>query len=64
MDAVVPTDERHDLRTVKSCGSGAPTLALSLLSDHETMVAKEPGHQEEHEVSRNTIAQGKPDLSG
>jgi hypothetical protein len=28
------------------------------------MVAKKPGHQGEHEISRNTIAQGKPECFG
>ena len=51
------------LRTAKSCGSGAPTLALSFVrtSSHWTTVARKPGHREEHEVSRKTIAQGKPE---
>jgi hypothetical protein len=30
VDAMVPTDERHFLRTAKSCGPGAPMQALSL----------------------------------
>ena len=30
MDVMVPTDERHFLRTAKSCGPGAPMQALSL----------------------------------
>ena len=29
VDADVPKDERHVSRTAKSCGPGAPTLALS-----------------------------------
>jgi len=28
----------------------------------EVTVARKPGHRGEHEVSRNTIAQGKPEL--
>ena len=51
------------MRTAKSCGPGAPTLALSLAEMIcEATVARKPGHREEHEVSRNTIAQGKPEL--
>ena len=30
MDAMPPRDERRSLRTAKSCGPGAPGLALSL----------------------------------
>jgi len=30
VDVMVPTDERHFLRTAKSCGPGAPMQALSL----------------------------------
>jgi hypothetical protein len=30
----------------------------------EATVARKPGHREEHEVSRNTIAQGKPECFG
>jgi hypothetical protein len=33
MDAAGPTDERHGSRTAKSCGPGAPVLALSLRRD-------------------------------
>src|SRR6266576_3652530 len=39
-------------RTAKSCGSGAPTLALSWRDDPPMTVAKEPGHREEHEGNR------------
>ncbi len=40
-------------RTAKSCGSGAPTLALrSADTIRRTTVAKEPGHREEHEGNR------------
>ena len=51
-------------RTAKPCGPGAPTLALRsqrrLARALRVMVAKEPGHQGEHGVSRQTIAQGRP----
>src|SRR4051794_37899059 len=41
------------LRTAKSCGPDAPTLASSLAETiREATVAKEPGHRGEHEVSR------------
>jgi hypothetical protein len=40
------------MRTAKSCGSGAPTLALSRWYDPSMTVAKEPGHREEHEGPR------------
>jgi hypothetical protein len=39
-------------RTAKSCGSGAPTLALSERNDPLMTVAKKPGHREEHEGNR------------
>jgi hypothetical protein len=40
------------VRTAKSCGSGAPTLALSERNDPLMTVAKKPGHREEHEGNR------------
>jgi len=49
-------------RTAKSCGPGAPTLALSFVEMiREATVAKKPGHRGEREVSRKTIARGKPE---
>ena len=46
MDAIC--HETNDLsRTAKSCGPGAPTLALSERSDPLMTVAKEPGHRGE-----------------
>jgi hypothetical protein len=48
-------------RTAKSCGPGAPTLMLRSRSDPRTTGAKEPGPRGEHEISRKTIAQGRPD---
>src|SRR6202035_1039882 len=53
-------DERRVSRTAKSCGSGAPTLALSLWSNPRTTGARKPGPREEHEENRKTIAQGRP----
>jgi hypothetical protein len=53
-------DERRVSRTAKSCGSGAPTLALRLWSNPRTTGARKPGPREEHEENRKTIAQGRP----
>src|SRR5216683_7947050 len=64
------------LRTTKSCGPDAPTLASSFAdgksaqpgadkSDiREMTVAKEPGHRGEHDISRKTIACGNAGRSG
>src|SRR3984893_17918516 len=64
------------LRTAKSCGPDAPTLASSLAevlsalpgSDktliREMTVAKEPGHRGEPDISRKTIACGNAGRSG
>jgi hypothetical protein len=48
-------------RTAKSCRSGAPMPASSLREAAQATVSNKPGHREEHEVSRKTIAQGEPD---
>jgi hypothetical protein len=52
------------LRTAKSCGPAAPTLASSFVEGksarpgadkpdiREATVAKEPGHRGEHDISR------------
>ena len=48
------------LRTAKSYGPDAPTLASSLRQHPQATVAKKPGHRGECEVSRKTIAQGRP----
>jgi len=57
-------DERCWLRTAKSCGPDAPTLASSFAEGksalpgadkpdiREMTVAREPGHRGEHEISR------------
>jgi hypothetical protein len=56
VDASGATDESAELRTAKSCGPGAPTLALSFVEMIcEATVAKEPGHRGEHEVSRKPL---------
>jgi hypothetical protein len=45
------------MRTAKSCGPGAPMLALSFcgVTSVEVTVAKKPGHRGEHEVSRKPL---------
>jgi hypothetical protein len=53
--------------TAKSCGSGAPTLALSWrrCSSIVPMTgARKPGPREEREGNRKTIAQGMPSCFG
>src|SRR6266436_1457910 len=45
-------------RTAKSCRSGAPMPASSLREEAQATVSNKPGHREEHEVSRKTIACG------
>ena len=53
MDASGASDEGAGLRTAKSCGPDAPTLAFkSRGSIREAMVARKPGHQGEREGSR------------
>src|SRR5712671_5632386 len=63
------------LRTAKSCGPDAPTLASSSRScvgptgfrqnlALRMTVAKEPGHRGEHDISRKTIACGNAGRSG
>ena len=51
-------------RTAKSCGSDAPMPASSLREEAQATVSNKPGHREEHEVSRKTIARGMPGRSG
>ena len=63
-------------RTAKSCGPDAPTLASSFAEASAgptgpnsppirgATVAKKPGRRGEHEISRKTIARGKPDETG
>ena len=53
VDAGGATDESASLRTEKSCGPDAPTLASSRGRQlSRATVAKEPGHRGEHEGSR------------
>src|SRR5258705_2731168 len=49
-------------RTAKSCRSDAPMLASSLREVAQATVSNKPGHREEREVSRKTIARGMPGL--
>jgi hypothetical protein len=51
-------------RTAKSCGSDAPMPASSLREAAQATVSNKPGHREEREVSRKTIARGMPGRSG
>src|ERR1700731_965255 len=51
-------DEQRRMRTVKSCGPDAPTLASSGRSNPPMTVTKKPGHRGEYEISRKTIARG------
>ena len=48
------------MRTAKSCGSGAPMPASSLREAAQATVSNKHGHRGEREVSRKTIAQGRP----
>jgi hypothetical protein len=52
------------MRTAKSCGPDAPTLASSLRSGAQVTVAKEPGHRESTKETVKTIARGMPGVSG
>src|SRR5260370_37555444 len=49
-------------RTAKSCRSDAPMLESSLREGAQATVSNKPGHRGEREVSRKTIAQGRPGL--
>jgi hypothetical protein len=50
-------DEARRMRTAKSCGPDAPTLASSFAeATPQATVAKKPGHRGEREGSRKTIA--------
>src|SRR5215831_7541025 len=54
-------------RTAKSCGPGAPTLALSpqrCFGILRVTVARKPGSPGRPRISRKTIAQGRPDDFG
>src|SRR5215510_3293729 len=52
-------------RTAKSCGPGAATLAsIRPGCAGAATVTKKAAHRGEHEANRQTIARGKPGLSG
>src|SRR5258705_7563079 len=55
-------DERGLMRTAKSCRSDAPMPASSLREEAQATVSNKPGHRGEREVSRKTIARGRPGL--
>jgi hypothetical protein len=62
VDASGASDEGACLRTAKSCGSDASTLAFKFaeLISQATVTTK-PDRREEHEGNRKTIAQGMSD---
>src|SRR6185437_14563631 len=58
VDANVPIDERHDLRTAKSCGPGAPMQAPSrprCLEHRADDGGNKLVHRGEYEVSRKPL---------
>jgi hypothetical protein len=57
VDAAARKTKHAFPRTAKSCGPGAPMLALSFcgVTSVEVTVAKKPGHRGEHEVSRKPL---------
>ncbi|SIO32953.1 hypothetical protein SAMN05443247_04026 [Bradyrhizobium erythrophlei] len=61
VDAMCAQRRTRAWRTAKSCGPDAPMLASSLRIQSQATVARKPGRRGEHEVSRKTIAQGRPD---
>jgi len=58
VDAGCAFDESAGLRTAKSCGPDAPTLASSVRSNPQATVANKPGHRGEREAAVKTIACG------
>ena len=59
------TNERV-MRTAKSCGPDAPMLASSLAEANASRGRRwqeGPVHRGEHDISRKTIAQGRPECS-
>jgi hypothetical protein len=63
VDALAATDERKLKRTAKSCGPDASTPASSSweASFSGATVTRKPDRRGEHEVSRKTTAQGRPE---
>jgi hypothetical protein len=45
----------RQMRTAKSCGPDAPTLASSLRDEAQTTVTNKPDHRGEHEISRKPL---------
>ena len=68
MDAVTSgacTGRNVSWRTAKSCGPGAATLAsIRPACAGAATVTKKAAHRGEHEISRKTIARGKPGCLG
>ena len=66
MDASCATDESVDLRTEKSCGPDAPTLALTRDNALHCAgtVATKPFTGESTKETVKTIARGMPGVSG
>jgi hypothetical protein len=65
VDAAVSRDERRLLRTAKSCGPDAPTLALRFAGLPARRRGQEsPVPEESAKYAVKTIAQGRPDVSG
>jgi hypothetical protein len=64
VDAGGAKDESAGMRTAKTCGPDAPTLAASSRRGARATVARKPGRRGEHEISRKTIARGVPGDSG
>ena len=62
MDASGALDEGAYLRTAKPCGPDTPTLVSSSQEARFLGMtgANKPGPRGEHEISRKTIAQGRP----
>jgi len=52
VDADGAFDERRSMRTAKSCGPDASTLASSLRKYPQAMVTRKPDHQGEREGNR------------
>src|SRR6266481_297655 len=57
--------DRGALRTSRNAGRDAVDAAASgVREEAQATVSNKPGHREEHEVSRKTIARGMPGVSG
>ena len=58
VDAAARETNAVCLRTVKSCGSGAPIVGVKPVRRSAGDGVKKRGHRGEREVSRKTIARG------